>query len=73
LSNEEHNDVYKSLNLHQDESRKVNLLKEQQTNAKKMPVKTTKAVHVTACDFNESIGLLALALIDKEVKIYHVK
>lgn len=38
-----------------------------------MPVKTTKAVHVTACNFNESIGLLALALIDKEVKIYHVK
>jgi hypothetical protein len=36
-------------------------------------VKTTKAVHVTSCDFNEQIGLLAIALIDREIKIYHVK
>lgn len=28
---------------------------------------------MTACDFNESIGLLCIALIDREVKIYHVK
>ena len=30
-------------------------------------------MHVTSCDFNEQIGLLAIALIDREVKIYHVK
>jgi hypothetical protein len=39
---------------------------------RKTTVKTTKAVHVTACDYNAKIGLLALALIDKEVKIYKV-
>lgn len=35
--------------------------------------KTTKAVHVTACNFNEKMGLLAMALIDREIKIYHIK
>jgi hypothetical protein len=30
-------------------------------------------VHVTACDYNQSIGLLAIALIDREVKIYSIK
>jgi len=40
---------------------------------KKSKIKSNKAVYVTACNFNESIGLLAIALIDKEVKIYHIK
>ena len=40
---------------------------------RKITVKTTKAVHVTAVDYNEKIGLLALALIDKEVKIYQIR
>jgi hypothetical protein len=35
--------------------------------------KTTKAVHVTACNFNEKMGLLAMALINREIKIYHIK
>ena len=40
---------------------------------KEKKIKTSKAVHVTACDWNEQIGLLAVALIDKEVKIYQIK
>lgn len=40
---------------------------------KKIALKSTKAVNVTACGFNDSVGLLALALIDKEVKIYNLK
>jgi hypothetical protein len=35
--------------------------------------KAKKAVHVTACHFNESIGLCGIALIDKEVKVYNLK
>ena len=35
--------------------------------------KTTKAVHVSASGFNEKMGLLAIALIDREIKIYHIK
>lgn len=30
-------------------------------------------MHVTACDYNQSVGLLAIALIDREVKIYNIK
>lgn len=41
--------------------------------SKQIGHRTTKAVHVTACDYNESMQLLALALIDKEVKIYTLK
>jgi hypothetical protein len=40
---------------------------------KKIAIKSTKAVNVTACGFSDSVGLLALALIDKEVKIYKLK
>lgn len=28
---------------------------------------------VAACDFNEQLGLLAIALIDREIKIYFIK
>lgn len=43
-----------------------------ETNHKKL-IKTSKAVNVTACDYNEEIGMLAIALIDKEVKIYNLR
>ena len=26
-----------------------------------------------ACDYNEEVGLVAIALIEREVKIYHIK
>jgi hypothetical protein len=36
-------------------------------------INVAKAVYTVATDFNEELGLTALALIDKEVRIYHVK
>ena len=32
-----------------------------------------KAVYVTASHYNEELGLLAIVLIDREVKIYYIK
>lgn len=36
-------------------------------------IASTKAVYTVAIDYNDELGLMALALIDKEVKIYTVK
>ena len=36
-------------------------------------INVAKAVYTVATDFSEELGLTALALIDKEVRIYHVK
>ena len=41
-------------------------------NRRKM-IKNTKAVFVQAADYNEEMELLALELIDREVKIYYIK
>ena len=35
--------------------------------------KKEKTVFVTASNFNEELGLLAVALIDKEIKIYYIR
>ena len=43
------------------------------TQRKMNAINRNKSVHVTACDYNEEFNLLALALIDREVKIYKVK
>jgi hypothetical protein len=36
-------------------------------------IQSTKAVHALAADYNEELGLLAVALIDREVKVYFSK
>jgi hypothetical protein len=41
--------------------------------SRRKAINHTKAVYALAADFNEEIGLLAIALIDKEVKVYYVK
>lgn len=48
--------------------------KKQKIDASRRKIQShTKAVHVLACDYNEDLELVALALIDREVKIYFVK
>jgi len=42
-------------------------------NAKKLKEMQTKSVYGVCATFNEEFALLALALIDKEIKIYRVK
>ena len=40
---------------------------------KQMKSMQTKAVYAMCCAFSEELGLLALSLIDREIKIYRIK
>ena len=46
---------------------------ETKSNEPRIKQKENKAVFVTASHFNEELGLLALVLIDKEIKIYYIR
>jgi hypothetical protein len=41
--------------------------------SRRKAINHTKAVFALAADYNEDVGLLAIALIDKEIKVYYVK
>ena len=40
---------------------------------KKKQIQKTKSVYTLCATFNEDLGLLALSLVDKEIKIYRIK
>jgi len=55
------------------QKKKENMSYEQNAHARKLKQMQTKSVYCMCAAYNEELGLLALSLIDKEIKIYRIK
>jgi len=68
--NEEH---VKSRRFYKVKPKKPESEGEQKLAEPRIRLSEHKAVYVTASNYNEELGILALVLIDKEIKIYYIR